>query len=101
MEDAVGWIQSLAVCHNSDLVASGASDGTVRLWRVVKNKMQGAQELEVIGGLPLRGCVNGIAWSRKGTMLVAAVGQEPRMGRWLRDARAKNGIAVFRLQLKP
>ena len=101
MQDAVGWIQSLAVCNNSDLVASGASDGTIRLWRVAKNKMQGAQELEAIGGLPIRGCINGLAWSRKGTMLVAAVGQEPRMGRWVRDSKAQNGIAVFRLELKP
>jgi ribosomal RNA-processing protein 9 len=100
VEDAIGWVQSISVCHNSDLVASGASDGTIRLWRVERNKMQGAQELVPIGGLPLRGCVNGLAWSRKGTLLVAALGQEPRLGRWLRDGKAKNGIAVFRLALK-
>ncbi len=43
--DVTGWVQSVAVCHNSDLVASGASDGTIRLWRVEKNKMGGAQDL--------------------------------------------------------
>ncbi|KAG1675461.1 hypothetical protein FOA52_001760 [Chlamydomonas sp. UWO 241] len=91
------WVQSLAVCRNSDLVASGAADGTVRVWRVVANKMGSAQELECMGGLPVRGCVNGLAISRTGALLVAAVGQEPRLGRWLRDGRARNGLAVFRL----
>ncbi|GAX81002.1 hypothetical protein CEUSTIGMA_g8437.t1 [Chlamydomonas eustigma] len=98
--DVTGWVQSVAVCHNSDLVASGASDGTVRLWKVEKNKMGGAQDLSCLGGLPVRGCVNGLALSRSGTLLVAAVGQEPRLGRWMRDGKAKNGIVVYRLQVR-
>ncbi len=98
--DVTGWLQSVAVCRNSDLVASGASDGCVRVWRVGQNKMGGAQDLSCIGGLPVRGCVNGLAFSKSGQLLVAAVGQEPRLGRWMRDARAKNGIAVYRLEVK-
>lgn len=95
--DVAGWVQSLSVCRNSDLLASGAADGCVRVWRVAQNKMGSAQELVCMGGLPVRGCINGLAFSASGALLVAAVGQEPRLGRWVRDAKAKNGIAVFRL----
>jgi ribosomal RNA-processing protein 9 len=98
--DVTGWVQSVAVCQNSDLVASGASDGAVRLWKVEKNKMGGAQDLSCIGSLPVRGCVNGLAWSRSGKLLVAAVGQEPRLGRWMRDGKAKNGLVVYRLEVR-
>ncbi|WVF69527.1 hypothetical protein IAT40_004305 [Kwoniella sp. CBS 6097] len=31
--------------------------------------------------------------------LVAAVGQEPRLGRWMNDKKAKNGVVVARLEL--
>ena len=79
---------------------AGASDGTIRLWRVEKNKMGGAQDLCCIGGLPARGCVNGLALSRSGGLLVAAVGQEPRLGRWMRDGAARNGLVVYRLEMR-
>ena len=79
---------------------AGASDGTIRLWRVEKNKMGGAQDLCCIGGLPARGCVNGLALSRSGGLLVAAVGQEPRLGRWMRDGAARNGLFVYRLEMR-
>lgn len=62
--------------------------------------MGGAQDLRCIGGLPARGSVNGLALSRSGALVVAAVGQEPRLGRWTRDGSARNGIAVYRLEMR-
>ena len=56
--------------------------------------------IRCIGGLPARGSVNGISISRSGALIVAAVGQEPRLGRWMRDGKAKNGIAVYRLEVR-
>lgn len=47
--------------------------------------------------MQVRGCVNGLALSRTGQLVVAAVGQEPRLGRWIRDKGARNGLALFRL----
>jgi ribosomal RNA-processing protein 9 len=41
----------------------------------------GASSLRYVGGLPARGFVNGLAVAKSGKFLVAAMGQEPRMGR--------------------
>jgi len=39
--DVTGWVQSVAVCRGSDLVATGAGDGVVRLWGVEPSKQVG------------------------------------------------------------
>jgi hypothetical protein len=41
--------------------------------------------------------VNGLAIASSGKFLLAGVGQEPRLGRWGRDASAKNGVVMHRL----
>eukprot|EP01026_Neomeris_dumetosa_P052816 TRINITY_DN46959_c0_g1_i1.p3 TRINITY_DN46959_c0_g1~~TRINITY_DN46959_c0_g1_i1.p3 ORF type:complete len:181 (+),score=37.21 TRINITY_DN46959_c0_g1_i1:853-1395(+) len=94
--DVCSWIQSLAVCHASDLVASGAGDGWIRLWGVVEG--QHGKQLKQIGVLPCKGYVNDLQFSKNGNLLVAAVGQEPRLGRWDRDKIARNCVAVFKLE---
>ena len=43
------------------------------------------------------GWVNGVAWSKNGSCVAVAVGQEHRLGRWWRDASAKNGVAFIKL----
>jgi ribosomal RNA-processing protein 9 len=80
--------------------ASGAGDGAVRLWAVKPSKAGGAGALACLGALPQRGFVNGLAFARSGRFLAAAVGQEQRMGRWCRDAGARNGLALHRLHLE-
>ena len=79
--------------------ASGAGDGVVRLWRLADAKGGSSRALEPLGGLAVRGFVNSLALGRSGRVLVAGVGQEPRMGRWLRDAAARNGVFIQPLQL--
>ena len=49
-----------------------------------------------VAALPACGFVNGLALGVSGRTLVAAVGQEPRMGRWARNAEARNGILVYK-----
>ena len=80
--------------------ASGAGDGVVRLWGVVDAKGGSSKALEPLGGLPARGFVNSLAIARSGRFLAAGLGQEPRMGRWLRDAAARNGVLIQPLQLQ-
>lgn len=93
------WIQSIAACKGSDLCASGAGDGFIRLWGVNPSKHGGAGTLKQLGELPAAGFVNGLALGRSGRLCVAAVGQEPRLGRWGRVAEARNGLLVHRWDL--
>eukprot|EP00887_Chlorella_sp_A99_P001865 scaffold19.g1865.t1 len=100
--DAATWVGAMAVCKGSDLVASGAGDGIIRLWRVGEGAKGGASKaLHPLGGLPARGFVNGLALACSGRLLVAGLGQEPRMGRWLRDGAARNGLLIQPLALAP
>ncbi|KAH7101193.1 WD40 repeat-like protein [Auriculariales sp. MPI-PUGE-AT-0066] len=104
------WITALACLRFSDVVASGSSDGFVRLWKV-DSKLR---NLSSIGSIAAPGVINSLQiispkpfftntrWAEsaaeaaaaagksqavhgvRGVCVVAAVGQEPRFGRWLR-----------------
>ncbi|KAJ4837848.1 hypothetical protein Tsubulata_001663 [Turnera subulata] len=91
---AFSWVSSVAVCRGSDLAASGAGDGFVRLW-AVDSDPKGIRPLH---NLPLVGFVNSLAFAKSGNFLLAAVGQEPRLGRWGRVSAAQNGVAIQRLK---
>ncbi len=97
--DAAKWVQSVAVCKGSDLVASGAGDGVVRLWQVDKGRFGGAGGLSQIGQVPCKGFANGLAIARSGRFVLAAVGQEPRMGRWGKFPGAANGLLMHPLEM--
>ena len=47
--------------------------------------------------VPIHGHINSIAMGPGGKFCVAAVGQEPRLGRWDRVLRAKNRFAIIQL----
>ena len=72
----------------------------VRLWQVVDAKGGTSKALAPLGGVPVRGFVNSLQVARSGRFLVAGLGQEPRLGRWLRDAPARNGVLIQPLQLR-
>lgn len=59
--DTPAWIQSIAVAPLSDLVASGAGDGFIRLWGVQPSKHGGAGTLRQVrdgcAGLVVSGSV--------------------------------------------
>jgi ribosomal RNA-processing protein 9 len=97
--DVCRWVGSVTVCPGSDLLASGAGDGLVRLWKVSDGGRGdgGRRALEDVGAIPVRGFVNSMAIARSAKFLVAGIGQEPRMGRWLRDPVARNGVVIKRL----
>ena len=94
-QDCAQWVTAVAACSSSDLAASGAGDGAVRLWSVGKPGT-GRVNMGQVAALPACGFVNGLALGVSGRTLVAAVGQEPRMGRWARNAEARNGILVYK-----
>ncbi len=92
------------------LLAAGLVD-EVRLLVCPVSRGKGARVFEDRRDLQLveaTGFENGIVLLRwfipnsvaGGRLLVAGVGQEPRMGRWLRDATARNGVLIQPLQLQ-
>ncbi|KAI5587657.1 hypothetical protein BDE02_05G048800 [Populus trichocarpa] len=92
---ASSWVSSVGVCRGSDLAASGAGNGSVRLWAV-----EGAGKgIRPLYDLPLTGFVNSLAFAKSGKFLLAGVGQEPRLGRWGHNSAARNGVAIQQLKL--
>ena len=75
---------------------SGSSDGYIRLWKCGSN----FRKLEQLQEMPVAGFVNDLAFSADGRALVAAVGQEHRLGRWTRLKEAKNCVVVVPLETK-
>mmetsp|Transcript_35974 Transcript_35974/g.85748 ORF Transcript_35974/g.85748 Transcript_35974/m.85748 type:complete len:491 (-) Transcript_35974:22-1494(-) len=93
-----GSKRSVVCCDGvamSDVLATGSNDGHLRLWKVSTGECAGINPLESI---PMHGHVNDVAVGPEGRFCVAAVGQEPRLGRWDRVARAKNRFAIIRLR---
>eukprot|EP00897_Mesotaenium_endlicherianum_P010723 jgi/Mesen1/967/ME000012S00523 len=93
---AEGWVGSVAVCRGSDLAASGAGDGYVRLWGCGGEP----RRLRPLHSLPVRGFVNGLALAHSGRFLIAGTGQEPRLGRWGRISEARNGVIMHPISLR-
>ncbi|KAK7303556.1 hypothetical protein RJT34_14463 [Clitoria ternatea] len=89
------WVSAVTVCRNSDLAASGAGNGSVRLWAVESE----TKDIKPLHDVPLVGFVNSLAFAKSAEFLVAGVGQEPRLGRWGRNAEARNGVSILPLQL--
>ncbi|XP_077220802.1 U3 snoRNP-associated protein-like EMB2271 [Tasmannia lanceolata] len=92
---AQSWVSAVTVCRGSDLAASGAGNGMVRLWEVESD----SQSIRPLYDLPLVGFVNSLAFAKSGRFLIAGVGQEPRLGRWGRVSAARNGVALQSLKL--
>ena len=89
------WVTSVAAARGTDLVASGAGNGVIRLWRAAGEPGKGGVTgLSPVGAIAARGFVNAIALGVGGRVLFAGIGQEPRTGRWARDKAARNGVLV-------
>jgi len=96
-EEASGeahWLVSVAALHNSDLIASGSSDGAVRLWKVA----DGAKALDPLAQIPLKGFVNTLLFTPDDKYLIAGVGQEHRFGRWSVIKEARNALHLITIQ---
>jgi ribosomal RNA-processing protein 9 len=79
--------------------ASGAGDGVIRLWSVADRAGGGTKTLQPLGGVPARGFVTSLHLARSARFVVAGMGQEHRMGRWVKDRGAPNGVLVHPLSL--
>ncbi|KAJ1948414.1 pre-rRNA processing protein [Linderina macrospora] len=107
------WITALATVPYTDLVLSASSDGYMRLWRMRDGKLPG---FDLVNVIEIGGIVNSIDIKemtgsggrnedvlavKRDLVVVAAVGLEPRLGRWTKGT-ARNAIKVFHLSaVKP
>ncbi|XP_055841479.1 U3 small nucleolar RNA-interacting protein 2 [Episyrphus balteatus] len=88
------WISAMAVVVNADLIASGSCDGFIRLWQMSDN----GRKLTQIHQIPVPGFINSLTFTPDGLTLIAAVGQEHRLGRWWRIKESKNQILIIDLK---
>ncbi|CAG2120198.1 unnamed protein product, partial [Medioppia subpectinata] len=93
---APNWVTALAVMRNTDLIASGSSDGLIRLWKC----SQDFRKLEPIVNIPVVGFVNSLEFTPNGKCLVVGVGKEHRLGRWFTIKEAKNNVLIIPLIIK-
>lgn len=113
MQKSARWITSLACLPYGDLFASGALghtlyagrsdslagswDGFIRLWKLDR----ALRTFSPLFVLPAVGFVNSLhlssAKTSKEVILAAALGQEPRLGRWMRKKEARNVALVVKL----
>lgn len=115
------WVTALKTIPYSDVIFSGSWDGYVRVWRLSDDK----RKIEPVGVLsgpdeeplastddgscgPIKGVVNDITLfergdrGKDGLCVVAAVGQQHRLGRWLPTCKgARNGGVVFEVPRIP
>ncbi|KAF1929685.1 WD40 repeat-like protein [Didymella exigua CBS 183.55] len=107
------YVTALATVPYADLILTASWDGWIRAWRVGADK----RSIEPVGkvgrvpeeegedGILIRGIVNGLSVQERGDRgkaglcVVAAVGREPRLARWM-SGKAKNGIYVFEVPRK-
>ncbi|KAI0252838.1 WD40 repeat-like protein [Lactifluus subvellereus] len=109
------WITALGALRYSDLFASGSWDGHIRLWKVDPRM----KSFSAVGSFPVPGVVNSLQFvsPRKGSLdeaswahvppskksgpvlLVAGIGQEMRLGRWVtvKGDGSRNGALVLAL----
>lgn len=91
------WISSVTAVPFTDLVASGSSDGFIKLWKCSDSTTKGEKPLSKIKEIPIKGHINGLKFASDARFIVAAVGNEHRLGRWEPDKSGKNGIQVVQL----
>ena len=72
------WICSVATMPYTDLIATGSSDGFLRLWKIGPDW----KTLDPVDQFSVPGFINDIRFSPDGRLIACAVGQEHKRGRW-------------------
>ena len=85
------WISAVGTLKNTDLFASGSSDGKIRVWKITEK----FRNVEPLFEIDAPGVVNDIRIHGNG-YLVAAIGREHRMGRWF-SVKGRDRVLVAKL----
>ena len=91
------WLTSVTALVNSDLVATGSSDGYIRLWKAEFNDQK---KITPVFSIPVNGFINSLSFSSSGSHIIAGIGQEHKLGRWYKDKTCKNSIVIIPLKRK-
>lgn len=83
-----GGISSIKSIPFTDLFFTGSEDQEIKAWKWSSQ----SNIISSIGSIQVSGFVNGISVSDK--LIVAAVGQEHRLGRWESIKNSKNGLLI-------
>lgn len=82
------------ICYNFHCVLlPGSCDGKVSLWK----SGDGYKKIDHLFSIPVNGFINALEFSIAGDLLVVAVGQEHRMGRWWKRKDTRNQIILVPL----
>ncbi|KAF2644271.1 WD40 repeat-like protein [Massarina eburnea CBS 473.64] len=107
------YITAIATVPFADLILTASWDGWIRAWRVSDDK-RSIEPVAKVGRIPadadddtiiMRGIVNGLSVQergdrgKEGLCVVAAVGREARIGRWM-VGKVPNAIYVFEVPRK-
>lgn len=87
------WITAVTALINSDLVATGSSNGFVKIWKCGQKFLT----MDCLFEIPVVGFVNSLQFSPSGDKLYIGVGQEHKLGRWWRLKEARNSIVIVSL----
>jgi len=102
VDNTRGLLPRGIVCCNSlpgsDLAVTGSHDGYARFWKMTMGETNSDRKLEAMGKIPLHGFVNDAIIGPGAKFCIAALGQEPRLGRWKRIPRAKNRFVIMTLR---
>lgn len=105
---AAPWVTSIATfgpekslitddAHKGYTIASGSSDGKLNIW---KSNSDESKKLDLVQSIPINGFINSLVFTKDGSKIVAAVGQEHKFGRWWRVKGSKNAVYVVTLRNK-
>jgi ribosomal RNA-processing protein 9 len=90
------WINAVGAMAGTDVVATGSWNGVVKVWKATYNR-QSSGTISYLTEFAIPGHVNAIALHRTANIMVCAVGQEHRMGRWNPIGGVQNGLRILRL----
>lgn len=88
------WVVAVTSLLNSDLIATGSSEGLIRLWKITNSY----KKIEPVLEIPVNGFVNSLCFTQDGKNLIAAISREHRLGRWWNKTDAINSVVVFPLK---
>ena len=91
------WVCCVSAIPYSDVVASGASDGALKIWKVTQPTSDSFQKLELITKIDTVGFITFITFTSDSRRMVFGLSNEPRLGRWDVIKTCKSSTHVYKI----